>query len=120
MDNLSIDVSDCPQNKEITILALKGCIDTTTSPEFGKQFLNLLDQKKFKLVIDLKAVNYISSAGWGIFVSELKRIRGQKGDLILAGMSPDVMEVFNLLDFYVILKSFPDVESAVQKGFEKT
>jgi anti-anti-sigma factor len=101
-------------------LAVEGFIDTLTAPEFEKQFLSLLRNKKFKLVVDLKKVDYISSAGWGIFVSELKRIRGKKGDLVLAGMSPDVTEVFELLEFNVILKSFPDVESAVQQGFGKS
>jgi len=98
-------------------MAVKGFIDTTTAPEFEKKFLMVLGEKKFKLVVDLKDVNYISSAGWGIFISEIKRIRNQKGDLVLVGMNPEVSEVFELLEFNTILKSFPNVESAVQKGF---
>jgi anti-anti-sigma factor len=120
MHNIAINITDDPQNKGITHLAVEGLIDTVTAPEFEKKFLWLLKNKKFKLVVDLKKVNYISSAGWGIFVSELKRIRGEKGDLVLAGMTPDVTEVFDLLEFNVILKSFPDVQSAVQKGFGKS
>jgi anti-anti-sigma factor len=119
MHNISINITDDPQNKEITRLAVEGLIDTTTAPEFEKEFLKLLKNKKFRLVVDLKKVDYISSAGWGIFVSELKRIRAEKGDLVLAGMNPDVTEVFDLLEFNVILKSFPDVESAIQNGFDK-
>jgi anti-sigma B factor antagonist len=119
-NHILVNVSDDTQNKDITLLTVQGLIDTTTAPEFEKQFLGLLDNKKFKLVVDLKDVDYISSAGWGIFVSELKRIRGRKGDLVLAGMTPDVMEVFELLEFNVILKFFPDVKTAVQKGFKKS
>jgi anti-sigma B factor antagonist len=117
MEKISVNVSEHPQNKEITLMAVKGFIDTTTAPEFEKQFLTVLGEKKFKLVVDLKDVNYISSAGWGIFISEIKRIRNQKGDLVLVGMNPEVSEVFELLEFNTILKSFPNVESAVQKGF---
>jgi anti-anti-sigma factor len=119
MDNISISVSEHPQNKDITLLAVKGFIDTTTAPEFEKKFLSVLGEKKFKLVVDLKDVNYISSAGWGIFISEIKRIRNQKGDLILAGMNPEVSEVFELLEFNTILKSFPNIDAAVKKGFDK-
>ena len=119
MENISVNVSDHPQNKDITLLAVKGFIDTTTAPEFEKKFLSLLGDKKFKLVVDLKDVNYISSAGWGIFISEIKRIRNQKGDLVLVGMNPEVSEVFELLEFNTILKSFPNIETAVKKGFEK-
>ncbi|HVZ81224.1 MAG TPA: STAS domain-containing protein [bacterium] len=117
MANLTVDVSEHPQNHEITLLAVKGFIDTTTAPEFERTFHTVLNDKKFKLVVDLKDVNYISSAGWGIFISEIKRIRGQKGDLVLVGMNPEVAEVFELLEFNTILKSFPNVEMALKKGF---
>ena len=117
MDNISVIISECPQNKAITLLAVKGFIDTVTAPEFEKKFLSVLGDKKFKLVIDLKDVNYISSAGWGIFISEIKRIRNQKGDLVLVGMNPEVSEIFELLEFDTFLKTFPTVESAVQKAF---
>jgi anti-sigma B factor antagonist len=120
MDNISVSISEYPQNKDVTLLAVKGFIDTTTAPEFEKKFLSVLGDKKYKLVVDLKDVNYISSAGWGIFISEIKRIRNQKGDLLLVGMNPEVSEVFELLEFNTILKSFPNVETAVKKGFEKS
>lgn len=117
MENISVSVSEHPKNKSITLLSVKGFIDTTTAPEFEKKFLSVLNDKKFKLVVDLKDVNYISSAGWGIFVSEIKRIRTQKGDLVLSGMNPEVSEVFELLEFNTILKAFPNVEAAVKRGF---
>ena len=120
MDNISVSVTEYAANREITLLGVKGFIDTTTAPEFEKRFQTVLGEKKFKLVVDLKDVNYISSAGWGIFISEIKRIRTQKGDLVLAGMSPEVNEVFELLEFNTILKSFPNIETAVKKGFEKS
>jgi len=119
MDGLSVNVSDHTKHADVTLLTVKGFIDTTTAPEFEKAFQGVLGEKKYKLVIDLKNVNYISSAGWGIFISEIKRIRAQKGDLFLAGMNSEVAEVFELLEFNTILKSFPDVESAVKKGFGK-
>jgi anti-sigma B factor antagonist len=116
MEGLSVNVGHHPKQSDITLLTVKGFIDTTTAPE---AFQGVLTDKKYKIVIDLKDVNYISSAGWGIFISEIKRIRGQKGDLFLSGMSTEVAEVFELLEFNTILKSFPDVETAIKKGFKK-
>ena len=119
MEGLIVNVGHHPQQEDITLLTVKGFIDTTTAPEFEKAFQGVLNGKHYKIVIDLKDVNYISSAGWGIFIGEIKRIRNQKGDIFLAGMSPEVAEVFELLEFNTILKSFPDVETALQKGFKK-
>jgi anti-sigma B factor antagonist len=118
MDIISIDVGEHPQNKAITLLTIKGVIDTRSVAEFEEKFLSVLREKKFKLVVDLREVGYISSAGWGIFISQIKKIRTQEGDLLLVGMSPAVSEIFKLLEFNTFLKSFPDVESAVKKGFK--
>jgi len=117
MNNIQVSISKCPQNTDITLLTVRGFIDTTTAPEFEKNFFSVLSDKRFKLVVDLSDVNYISSAGWGVFISEIKGIREQKGDLLLAGMTPEVSEVFALLEFNSFMKAYPDVESAVAKGF---
>ena len=116
MDNISINISE---EKGITLLSVRGIIDTSTVSEFEEKFHSVLDEKKFRLVVDLKNVDYISSAGWGIFVSEIKRIRSLKGDLVLCGMIPEVADIFDLLNFTVIFKSFPDLKTALKEGFKK-
>ena len=118
LSKLSTSIAESPANKDIILLTVSGDMDTNTAPEFEKSFLTVLQDKKYKIVVDLKEVHYISSAGWGIFVSELKRIRNENGDLVLAGMNPDVLDVFQLLQFDSILKYFPTVETAVSKGFK--
>jgi anti-sigma B factor antagonist len=120
MANLTVSASNHPLHKEITIINAKGFIDTTTAPEFERTFQAALSQNKYNLIIDLKNITYISSAGWGIFIGELKRIRAQKGNLFFAGMSPEVTETFELLELNSILKAFPTVEMALQKGFAKS
>jgi anti-sigma B factor antagonist len=120
MPNITVTASTHPQYKDITLISAKGFIDTTTAPEFEKTFQKVLGENRFNLIIDLKDVSYISSAGWGIFIGELKRIRGQRGNLFLVAMGPEVTDAFELLEFNTILKSFATVEQAVQKGFGKT
>ena len=118
MDSLTVSLSESPFNKDVTLLTVNGSMDNNTISEFDKSFQSALRENRFKLVVDLKNAHYISSAGWGLFVSEIKRIRFGNGDLVLAGMTPDVLDVFELLQFNSILKFFPDVETAVNKGFE--
>jgi len=120
MKNINVAVAAHPQSKDITVISVNGLIDTITVPEFERAFQTVLGEKKFKLIMDLREVTYISSAGWGIFVGEIKRIRGQKGDLFLAAMTPEVVDAYELLQFETIIKSFPTVDQAVQKGFGKT
>ena len=67
----------------------------------------------YNIIIDLGNVDYISSAGWGIFISEIKGIRENKGDLKLVRMIADVYEVFELLEFHYILKAFDTLNEAI-------
>jgi hypothetical protein len=60
-------------------------------------------------------VDYISSAGWGIFISEIKSIRENGGDLKLVRMVPDVYEIFELLEFHHILDVYDSVDEAINK-----
>ncbi|MGD8414390.1 MAG: STAS domain-containing protein [Candidatus Latescibacterota bacterium] len=96
----------------VSILKVSGYLDTTTAGELENALYGLLKKKKYQIVVDLSGVNYISSAGWGIFIGEIKTIRDHGGDLKLAGMNGDVREVYELLEFHSILSSYEDADEA--------
>ena len=114
MVDINISFSKPDDNPDIAIIKVKGFIDTTTSAELEDSLKRVLRKGRFKVIIDLGGVNYISSAGWGIFISEIKQIRENEGDLKLAAMVPDVYEVFELLEFQTILESYDSVLEAVR------
>jgi len=97
----------------VSVLKVSGYLDTTTSDELENALSGLLQKNESKIVIDLSGVNYISSAGWGIFISEIKNIRHKGGDLKLCGMVGDVFEVFQLLEFNSILEAYDSTDDAI-------
>jgi anti-sigma B factor antagonist len=113
MEGIQLSVKQAGVDNNISIIKVGGYIDTTTSAELEHSLDQLLNDQKNKIIIDLKDVDYISSAGWGIFISEIKGIREKGGDLKLVGMISDVYEVFELLEFHYILKAFETIEEAV-------
>jgi len=113
MKGIDVFVEEAAQNRGVSVLRVSGYVDTTTSPDLERRLQGLLREKRYHVVVDLARVEYISSAGWGIFISEIREIREQGGDLKLAGMIPDVREVFDLLEFENILQSYPDADLAV-------
>jgi anti-sigma B factor antagonist len=113
MKGIDVYVEEASQNRAVSILRVSGYVDTTTSPDLERRLQALLKEHRYHIVVDLSSVEYISSAGWGIFISEIREIREQGGDLKLAGMIPDVREVFDLLEFENILKSYSDATLAV-------
>jgi anti-sigma B factor antagonist len=113
MKGIDVYVEEAVQNRGVSVLRVSGYVDTTTSPELERRMQALLREKRYHIVVDLSRVEYISSAGWGIFISEIREIREHGGDLKLAGMVADVREVFDLLEFENILQAFPEAELAV-------
>ncbi len=113
MNDINISFRKPDENPDVSVISVKGYVDTTTSTELEDSLKRLLSKGQYDIVIDLGNVNYISSAGWGIFISEIKEIRENGGDLKLAAMIGDVYEVFELLEFQTILESFDTVEEAV-------
>lgn len=114
MEGIQLSVEKPSSRDDIAIIKVGGYIDTTTSAELEHSLSSLLKAGTYNVIIDLANVDYISSAGWGIFISEIKGIREKGGDLKLVGMIPDVYEVFELLEFHYILKAFDTVEEAIR------
>ncbi len=119
MEGIQLSVKQTGVDNNISVIKVGGYIDTTTSAELEHSLETLLDANNYNIIIDLSNVDYISSAGWGIFISEIKGIREKGGDLKLIGMIPDVYEVFELLEFHYILKAFDSIEDAVA-DFDKS
>ncbi|MBU1318836.1 MAG: STAS domain-containing protein [candidate division Zixibacteria bacterium] len=112
MENIKISLDTSGVDGEISIVRVDGVIDTMTATELEKVMNSLLGQKRFNIVIDLGGVDYISSAGWGIFISNIREIRQNDGDIKLARMIPNVHEIFELLEFDSILHCFDNIEKA--------
>ena len=118
MADIKIDVLPLDKVPDGALIRMKGFSDSNTAPEIEKTIENSLAEKKYKIAIDLKEVSFISSAGWGVFVSEIRDIRDNNGELILVNMIPDVYDVYELMEFSSILKSFDSMADA-NKYFDK-
>jgi anti-sigma B factor antagonist len=115
MQGIQVSVHQIGARRDVSLLAVSGTIDTTTCQEMAKTIHELLKQKKVLMIVDLGRVTYISSAGWGVFVGEIKNVREQGGDLKIVQMAPEVYEVFEMLEFNKILNTYESVEEAVDE-----
>lgn len=97
----------------INILKVGGYIEFTASDELDKVISRIISRDTFNIIIDLGDVDYISSRGWSIFLSKIKMIRENGGDLKLARMSDNVYEVYKVLEFFWFLKVYESVDEAI-------
>jgi len=111
-DNLKITLSS---KNDILIAILNGMIDTYNSDFFVKKIEMIKKTDYIKMVIDLSGISYISSTGMGALIQILKMFSSftPVGKLFLSGITPKVMEVFNLLGFSSFFKTFDTIDEAV-------
>lgn len=113
MDKMVTQRKAARQKKPIAIIKVGGYIEFTTSDEIDHAIDSILQSKTYNIIIDLDDVSYISSRGWSIFLSKLKEIRENGGDLKLIKMNVNVYEVYKVLEFFWFLRVYDTLEEAV-------
>lgn len=111
MENISISLSESERDL-ISEVRVDGVIDTTTAGELEEVIDSLMKRRRYHIVLDLAGVDYISSAGWGIFISRIKDVRANGGDIKLANLVPNVYEIYELLEFDKVLRAHGGVDEA--------
>jgi anti-sigma B factor antagonist len=89
------------KNAEVTIIEIVGRLDTTTAPALEKAIHEDIGDAK-NLVLDLKAVQYISSAGLRVLLGAQKKMQ-KIGSMKVVNVCEAVMEVFEMTGFADIL-----------------
>ena len=89
------------RNTEETVIELVGRLDTTTAPALDKTILEDAADTKH-LVLDLKGLEYISSAGLRVLLSAQKKLQ-RIGSMKVINVCEEVMEVFEMTGFADIL-----------------
>lgn len=110
--NRLVDSVEVTENK-VHIIHLKSVYDASTVEEFEQVLEYLISNSYYRFVIDLARVEFVSSAGWGVFVGELQKLRDNNGDIKLTGMSSEVHDVFLLLELDMFIKAYDTVDDAL-------
>ena len=86
----------------IYTVALEGRLDTVTSPDLQRELEPLLPDAK-KVILDLTALEYISSAGLRVVLSTYQTLDDMGRELIIRHPSETVLKVFRLTQLEEIL-----------------
>jgi anti-anti-sigma factor len=110
LEPMPIRVAALPNNS--WMIAPSGRLDIASSRRLEGVIVKELEAGHKNLILDMSQVDFIASGGLKILVSLWKRARDQKGDLILAGLTPSVREVFMLIGFDLVFTVFNSLHEA--------
>ena len=90
------------RNAEETIIEIAGRLDTTTAPVLDKTINEEIEGTK-DLILDLKGLEYISSAGLRVLLNAQKKMM-KIGSMKVVNVCEDVMDVLEMTGFADILE----------------
>jgi anti-sigma B factor antagonist len=89
------------KNQDQTVIQIVGRLDTITAPVLDKTIHEDIGDTK-NLVLDVKGMEYISSAGLRVLLSAQKKMQ-RIGSMKVTGACEAVLEVFEMTGFSEIL-----------------
>ncbi len=101
-------------NTLVTVIDMDGELDITTTPEFESKVEELFSQKRYKIVLNMKSLVYVSSNGFGAMMGNVQEARKNKGDIKLAHVPPEILEILQMMEFHKIFEVFKNEDAAVR------
>jgi anti-sigma B factor antagonist/stage II sporulation protein AA (anti-sigma F factor antagonist) len=99
---------------KVVILRLDGRLDAATAPILDRKIQTLVADGRLQIALDFAYVDYLSSAGMRVLLSESRKLQGKQGTFVLFSLSSEVEEVLKMAGFDRILHIFPTEKEALQ------
>ena len=87
-----------------------GSLDSSTANILEQEVAPLLDGDATTVVLDLRDVTFLTSAGLRVIVAARKRMAARSGTLVLANPQPQVAKVFEIIKALPGLNVFESVQ----------
>jgi anti-anti-sigma factor len=98
---------------KVTVVAVSESVDALTAAELTRLISAQITEGRADLVIDLTAVEFMSSAGLRTLLGAVKESRSNGGDLRIASTNPGIDKVLKMSGFHNIAKVFTSQADAV-------
>lgn len=102
------------QFKNCDMLVISGRVDSSTAPQLTEALENVTNNGRYKIVLDLTDLQYMSSAGFRALLSSQRVCkRYNRGEIVLASVPNRIQEALELAGFTELFKTYPDAVEAV-------
>ncbi|MFN5514550.1 MAG: STAS domain-containing protein [Cyanobacteriota bacterium] len=102
------------QQNEIQIATLVGDIDANTAPGVTAKILPLA-QSGSKILLNLSAVPYMSSAGLRMLLSLYREAAAQNSKVALVGLSEEIQDTMSVTGFLKFFTVCPTLEKGIEQ-----
>jgi anti-sigma B factor antagonist len=113
---LNFQISDTPIDDATHVIELGGEVDLYTAPEFKERMVQVIEDGKKHVVVDLSRATFIDSTTLGVLVGGVKRLRTNDGQLSLVCSDRNITKIFEITGLDRVFTIHPTREAAVGLG----
>jgi len=93
---VNFQISDKEIDSETHLIELGGEVDLYTAPEFKERMVQVIEDGKTRVVVDLSEATFIDSTTLGVLVGGVKRLRPNGGSLALVCTDQNIQKIFEI------------------------
>jgi anti-sigma B factor antagonist len=94
---------------------VKGEIDASSSIDLDQAIQKCLEDQAQKILVNCSSLEYISSAGLGVFMSYVEELKEKNVRMVLFGLNDRVAHTFGLLGLAELMQIAQDHDAALKQ-----
>ncbi len=107
-------ISNMGRKMDFIVVAVEGRMDAVSAPEFERFLNGLIADDVLRIIVDLEALDYISSAGLRSVLITAKKVQSKNGKILIASLRDTVKEIFEISGFSTIIPIYESVDAALK------
>jgi anti-sigma B factor antagonist len=112
---VNFSIQDQEIDADTHVIELGGEVDLYTAPEFKERMVQVIEQGKKQVVVDLSKATFIDSTTLGVLVGGVKRLRPNEGQLSLVCSDRNITKIFEITGLDRVFTIYPTREEALAK-----
>jgi len=101
------------EHQNVSVLKVSGNLDTSTSRLLKEVLMELIKDRHYNIVVDMKKVVQINYMGVGTLLERLRQVRKQSGDLKLARLNRVTRKAISMVGASKVFETYETEEGAI-------
>ena len=115
MSNPRIQISKRGKHSDIAVVQVHGPLNTVAAYAFQEQIHTIIQAGLYKYILDLQYLEYISSAGIGVFPSMMNELQKYSGGIIFVQVPAKIYKLFSMIGLTSLFPIMETIEQAVEQ-----
>lgn len=110
-----MDIFQTTAEPGILLLTLSGKLDAETTPNFAEVINATIDRGEHRIILDMSALDYVSSVGLRALILGAKRLTPLGGRMVLSGPQDRILKLLEISGFTSIFTITATRDEAAEK-----